>query len=142
MCLFISPDVQAMSAFGTNPKSTKMRKGIVLSGPCFAGIAKRHASLPHMDGFAARLRGLCPFRCSLTCDKTQTTDSDLARIHVALPLCGECNLQRAQPLRQQPYSRGFLNFSTIWFTSPIARCLAFSSSVPAIVGGKDQMPDG
>ncbi len=93
----------------------------------------------YMDVFTACLRGLCPFRCSLT---SQRTLSSNCQHHVALPLCSECNLQQTQPLRQPPYSLGFLNFSTIWFTSPMALCLAFSSSVPAIVGGKDQMPDG
>lgn len=101
--------------------------------------AKGHASLPPMDGFTACLRELYPFRCSLT---SQRTLSSNCQHHVALPLCSECNLQQTQPLRQPHYSLGFLNFSTIWFTSPMARCLAFSSSVPAIVGGKDQMPDG
>jgi hypothetical protein len=32
----------------------------------------------YMDVFTACLRGLCSFRCSLTGDKAQTIDSDLA----------------------------------------------------------------
>ncbi len=74
----------------------------------------------------------------------------LATLHyrfAASATCVKHNLQIIEPKSakqpQKPYySFGFLNFSTIWFTSPIARCLAFSSSVPAKVGGKDQIPDG